>query len=247
MAGEIIYADLRHPGDGFSPAEKRHAPALCPRWHGVVLKVSGLGHLVLLVLVVVLSVQVFQGSLQPVMTSIPWQGSETRGKNHTEQCVISALMQYYCKPRQDSPTACAGCKLCPQDWQLHGDRCYRLSKETGNWNQGKKGCENQGSQLAMLRDKKEEEYIKNITGGRTQPVWIGLLSSHRNWRWVDNTSLNTKMFRTLQEVDEGCGTLKNKMLEVDICDAEHEWLCQKHPFQLSPSTAGGGKKCEASV
>ncbi|XP_010567567.1 PREDICTED: uncharacterized protein LOC104832871 isoform X2 [Haliaeetus leucocephalus] len=104
MAGEIIYADLRHPGDGFSSAEKRHAPALCPRWHGVVLKVSGLGHLVLLVLVVVLSAQVFQGSLQPVTTSIPWQGSETRGKNHTEQCVISALMQYYCKPRQDSPT-----------------------------------------------------------------------------------------------------------------------------------------------
>ncbi|XP_052635207.1 killer cell lectin-like receptor subfamily B member 1B allele C isoform X2 [Harpia harpyja] len=199
MAGEIIYADLRHPGDGFSPAEKRHAPALCPRWHGVVLKVSGLGHLVLLVLVVVLSAQ-----------------------------------------------ACAGCKLCPQDWQLHGDRCYRLSKETGNWNQGKKGCENQGSQLAMLRDKKEEEYIKNITGGRTQPVWIGLLSSHRKWRWVDNTSLNTKMFRTLQDVDEGCGTLKNKVLEVDICDAEHEWVCQKHPFQLSPSTAGGGEKCDAS-
>lgn len=24
MAGEIIYADLRHPGDGFSSAEKRH-------------------------------------------------------------------------------------------------------------------------------------------------------------------------------------------------------------------------------
>lgn len=38
-----------------------------------------------------------------------------------------------------------------------------------------------------------QEYIKNITGGRTQPVWIGLLSSHRKWRWVDNTSLNTKM------------------------------------------------------
>jgi len=33
------------------------APASCPRWHGVFLKVSGLGHLVLLVLVVVLSVQ----------------------------------------------------------------------------------------------------------------------------------------------------------------------------------------------
>ena len=38
-----------------------------------------------------------------------------------------------------------------------------------------------------------QEYVKTITGGGTQPVWIGLVSSHNKWRWVDNTSLNTKM------------------------------------------------------
>ncbi|KAM6188453.1 LOW QUALITY PROTEIN: uncharacterized protein WM294_015470 [Sarcoramphus papa] len=308
MAGEIVYADLRHPGDGFSPAEKRHAPALCPQWHGVLLKVSALGHVILLVLVAVLSVQafqplegtrlphgdatrcithqdaaaegkkegcttsnpalpgfcgfypqtaavshprsflqVFQGSLQPTATSVPWQGSETRGRNHTERCVISSLMRYFCRPRRESPAACAGCKLCPQDWQLHGDSCYRLSKEKGNWYQGKKGCESQESQLVVLRDRKEKEYIKNITGGGTQPVWIGLVSSHNKWRWVDNTSLNTKMFGALQEMDEGCGTLKDEALEDDICDGEHEWVCQKDPFQLSPSMAGDGEKCDASV
>nr|XP_047912207.1 killer cell lectin-like receptor subfamily B member 1B allele B isoform X3 [Anser cygnoides] len=57
MAGEIIYADLRQPGGGSSPAERHHTSAACPRWHGVLLKLSGLGHLVLLVLVAVLSVQ----------------------------------------------------------------------------------------------------------------------------------------------------------------------------------------------
>ncbi|XP_009462441.1 PREDICTED: C-type lectin domain family 2 member B-like [Nipponia nippon] len=199
MADEIVYADLRHPGNGFSPAEKHHGPALCPQWHGVLLKVSVLGHLVLLVVVVVLSVQ-----------------------------------------------ACAGCRLCPQDWQLHGEKCYRLSKEKGNWSQGKKGCENQESQLVVLCDKKEKEYIKNITGGGTQPVWIGL-SFRKKWTWVDNTPLNTKMFDPLQEVAEGCITLKDKVVEVDTCDTEHEWVCQKEPFQLSPSLAGDGEKCDASV
>ncbi|XP_032845741.2 killer cell lectin-like receptor subfamily B member 1B allele C isoform X5 [Tyto alba] len=192
MAGEIVYADLRRPGDGFSPAQKCRAPALCPWWHGVLLKVGGLGHLVLLVLVVVLSVQVFQGSLWRTGTNAPWQdGGETQGRNHTERCVISALMRYFCQPRCKSPAACSGCKLCPQDWRLHGDRCYQLSKEKGNWNQGKKGCKNQGSHLVVLRDKKEKEYIRNVTGGGTQPVWIGLLSSHSKWRWVDNTPFNT--------------------------------------------------------
>ncbi|NXK15104.1 CLC2B protein, partial [Herpetotheres cachinnans] len=133
-----------------------------------------------------------------------------------------------------SSSACAGCKLCPQDWQLHGDRCYQLSKEKGDWTQGKKGCENQESQLVVLRNEKEKEYIKNITGRGTQPVWIGLISSHRTWTWVDHTSFNTEMFGTLQEVEEGCGTLKDEMLEIDTCKGEHEWVCQKDPFQLFP-------------
>ncbi|KFQ58389.1 C-type lectin domain family 2 member B, partial [Pelecanus crispus] len=98
---------------------------------------------------------VFQGSLQPLRTSAPQQGSEIWGRNHTERCLISSLMQYFCEPGQDSPGAFAGCKLCPQDWQLHGERCYWLSKEKGSWNQSKTGCENQKAQLVVLRDSKE--------------------------------------------------------------------------------------------
>ncbi|KAM6038701.1 killer cell lectin-like receptor subfamily B member 1B allele B, partial [Theristicus caerulescens] len=181
-----------------------------------------------------------------------------------------------------SSSAGAGCRLCPQDWQLRGERCYRLSKEQGNWTQGKKDCENQESQLVVLCDQKEKEYIKNITGGGTQPLWIGL-SFQKKWTWVDNTPLNTKThdemvqkkgrrnppaplfckpgricsswaikfllcrFGTLPEVDEGCGTLKDKGLEADNCNGDHEWVCQKEPFQLSPSLAGDGEKYDASV
>ncbi|XP_075382174.1 killer cell lectin-like receptor subfamily B member 1B allele C [Mycteria americana] len=244
MAGEIVYADLRHPGDGFSPAEKRHAPALCPRWHGILLKVNGLGHLVLLVLVVVLSVQVFQGSQQPAPTSAPQQDGEIRGRNRTERCPISSLMRYFCKSLWDTPAASAACKLCPQDWQLHGESCYQLSKEKGSWTQGKKDCENQESQLVVLRDKKEKEYIKNR---QRHTVWIGLISFHKKWRWVDNTSFDTKMFGPLEQVDKGCGTLKDETLEGDVCDGEHKWVCQKDPFQLSPLTAGDGGKRDASI
>ncbi|CAM9107277.1 unnamed protein product [Bubo scandiacus] len=247
MAGEIVYADLRHPGAGFCPDKKRPAPALCPWWHSILLKVSGLGHLVLLVLVVVLSVQVFQGSRQPTATSVPRQNAETPGRNRTERCVVSALRRYFCEPRRESSaggcSACSGCKLCPQEWQLHGDRCYWLSKEKGNWTQGKKGCENQEAQLVVLRNKKEKKSLKIITG--TQTVWVGLLSSPKELRWVDNTSFNAKTWGSLEKTDEGCGTLKEE-LEVDICDDEHKWVCQKDPFQLFPLTADG-EKCDGAV
>ncbi|KFV54920.1 C-type lectin domain family 2 member B, partial [Gavia stellata] len=78
------------------------------------------------------------------------------GRNHTERCLISSLIRYFCELRRDSPAAYAGCKLCPKDWQLHGERCYRLSKEEGNWTQSKKGCENQDAQLVVLQNKKEK-------------------------------------------------------------------------------------------
>ncbi|XP_035748006.1 killer cell lectin-like receptor subfamily B member 1B allele C [Egretta garzetta] len=236
MAGEIVYADLRRPGGGFSPAEKCHAPALCPPWHGVLLKASGLGHLVLLVVVVVLSVQVFQGFLHPAMPSAPHQGSELQGRNHTEQSMISALMQYLCKSQCESPAACPGCELCPQDWQLHGDRCYRLSKEKGNWTQGKKDCKNQEAQLMTFQDTEGKEYIKKNTGGGMERVWIEHTSSEKK-----------QSLHSPGETGEMCWTLKDEALEDETCTGEYNWVCQKTPFKLFLPTAGDGKKCGPSV
>ncbi|XP_051644410.1 CD209 antigen-like protein E isoform X2 [Manacus candei] len=248
MAGEIVYADLRHLGDGSSPAEKRYAPDSCPWWHGLLLKAGGLGQFILLVLVVVLSVQVFQGSPQPVVMRVPQPGEEIQGRNQKEQYMFSSLVRYFCKPQVESPTAYAGCKLCPQDWQLHGEGCYWLSEELGNWTQGTKSCKNQDSQLVVLQEKKEREHIKVITGKSPPPVWIGVRSHQKEWRWVDDTPFNPKMFGTsLEEMGEGCGTLKAKGFEVHRCDAKHKWVCKKKPFQLYPITAGGEEKHNASI
>ncbi|XP_062369754.1 killer cell lectin-like receptor subfamily G member 1 isoform X2 [Cinclus cinclus] len=233
------------------------APAFCPWWHRLLFIARRLGQLILLVLVVVLSVrashpglllQVFQGSPQPVVTSVPQLGSGIQGGNQVEQCMFSSLVRYFCKPQGDSPTAYAGCKLCPRDWQLHGERCYWLSEESGNWTQGMKSCENQDSQLVVLQDKKEKEHIKTVTGKSPLPVWIGLRSHQKVWRWVDNTPFNPKMLGTsLREMDEGCGTLRAKDFKVNKCDAEHKWVCKKKPFLLCSVAAEHGEKSDASI
>ncbi|KAM7024732.1 killer cell lectin-like receptor subfamily B member 1F isoform 2-T3 [Acridotheres tristis] len=242
-------------------AKMMKAPTFCPWWHRLLFIAGGLGQLILLVLVVVLSVRVFQGSPQPVVTSIPQLGSGIQGRNQVEHCMFSSLVRYFCKPRGDSPTgnppshlavrrcsAYAGCKLCPRDWQLHGEKCYWLSEELGNWTQGMKSCENQDSQLVVLKDKKEKEHIKTVTGKSPLPVWIGLRSHQKVWRWVDNTPFNPKMLGTsLQEMDEGCGTLRAKDFKVNECDAEHKWVCKKNPFLLCPVIAERGEKSDASI
>ncbi|KAM6233287.1 killer cell lectin-like receptor subfamily G member 1 [Porphyrio hochstetteri] len=246
MATEIIYADLKHRGDGSSPAQKHQAPAPCPWWHRVLLKAGGLLNLILLVLVVVLSVWVFQGSPQPEATAAPQEDVGTPGRDPREQCVLSSLVGYLCQPQRGPPSApweasdgssssssaWAGCKLCPQDWKLLGERCYWLSKEKGNWEQGKRGCQEQEAQLVVLRDKKEEENIREVAG--PHPLWIGLRASHREWRWVDNTPLDVTMFGAQLEAKDGCGTLRDQGLEADVCDGEHSWVCQRDPLLLPP-------------
>uniref|UniRef100_A0A8C3MRC5 Uncharacterized protein n=1 Tax=Geospiza parvula TaxID=87175 RepID=A0A8C3MRC5_GEOPR len=129
--------------------------------------------------------------------------------------------------------AYAGCKLCPQDWQLHGERCYWLSEELGNWTQGMKSCENQDSQLVVLQDKKEKV-------NREKKIWRVSSSSAIQFLFY-------RLGTSLHEMDEGCGTLRGKDFEVKRCDAEHKWVCKKKPFLLCSVTAEDGEKSDASI
>ncbi|XP_032533040.1 killer cell lectin-like receptor subfamily B member 1F isoform X1 [Chiroxiphia lanceolata] len=212
MAGEMGHANLRHPGNGPSPAEKCPAPDPCPWWHRVLLTAGALGHLVLLVLVVLRNVSVFQGSPGP--ESDP--RVESQARNQTERCIFPSLVRYFCQPQGQSPPAPAGCKLCPQDWQLRGERCYWLSKESGNWTRGRKSCKDQGSELVVLKNETEMENVESVTGRSPWSVWVGLRSRQKEWTWVDDTPYDPHRFGDLPEVDEGCGTLKGKNLEVDL-------------------------------
>lgn len=51
-----------------------------------------------------LLLQVFQGSPQLVVTSIPQLCSGIQGRNQVEQCKFSSMVQYFCRLRGDSPT-----------------------------------------------------------------------------------------------------------------------------------------------
>eukprot|EP00075_Anas_platyrhynchos_P036872 XP_027326125.1 killer cell lectin-like receptor subfamily B member 1B allele B isoform X5 [Anas platyrhynchos] len=237
MAGEIMYADLRQPGGGSSPVERRHTPAVCPRWHGVFLKLSGLGYLVLLVLVAVLSVQVFQKTPTPPNTL--QNKSEARGRNRTEVCMAPSLLRYFC--RWNSSAGHGGCKLCPQSWQLLGDQCYQVSKSIGTWMDGKKDCESRGSHLAVLRNTVDMEHLREIILQDKLTVWIGLKVSNNIWKWVDNSSFDATMFGSLQSVENGCVTFRDKKLEIDGCGSHQEWVCQTEPFHLLSKTAGDGE------
>nr|AFN53609.1 NK2 [Chrysolophus pictus] len=232
MDEETMNTDLRQPTGSLTPAKQQHGPTVCPRWHHIFLKSCMLELLLLLLLVVGLSVWVFQKTTPSPSTA--QHCPETNGTKGVELSGKSSIEQYFCQSTPNSSAAPAACLLCPQFWKLLGDRCYRLSMGKGNWTRAKKECENLQSQLVVLQKKAEKDYLKEIAGVVNHPVWIGLEVSKNQWKWVDNSSFHTAEFGNLSLKENHCGTFKNTEVEEDVCNGEHEWICQKEPLHLHP-------------
>nr|ASY04178.1 B-NK [Gallus gallus] len=227
MDEEITYADLRHPTGSLPPAKRQRVP-----WDFQKACMLGVLLLLLLLLVTGLSMCVFQKTTPP--PSAARHCPETNGRNRTELCKNTSIEQYFCQSKWSSSAAPAACLLCPQFWRLLGDRCYGLSTEKENWTQAKMKCENLQSQLAVLRKKAEKDHLQKMAGEESQPVWIGLEVSTNQWKWVDNSSYNSREFDNLPVMENLCGTFKNTKVEGDVCSGEHQLVCQKEPLRLHP-------------
>ncbi|KAM7145736.1 killer cell lectin-like receptor subfamily B member 1B allele B isoform 1-T1 [Macrochelys suwanniensis] len=245
MAGEIVYADLNLPGARLSPSSKAHRNLLkssqCPRWHRVVLKVGCAGVIVLLVMVAGLSAWVFQGfsnkedegpaSKSDGVTQRPGSGRE---HNASLEDLFSRLKQSLCDPAQISSAGGSGCKLCPRDWVLHGDKCYWLSNKTDTWSKSRDDCSRKGSQLLVLQDREQRNHLPSVLPA-DHGVWIGLTfnSTQRKWTWVDGAPVHEELVPGSSQAPESeCGALKKTTIEFDVCSTELKWLCQKAAFLL---------------
>uniref|UniRef100_A0A8D2L7Q0 C-type lectin domain-containing protein n=1 Tax=Varanus komodoensis TaxID=61221 RepID=A0A8D2L7Q0_VARKO len=58
------------------------------------------------------------------------------------------------------PPQSAHCRLCPQDWFLHGNKCYWVSKGKETWRKSKEDCEGKLSQMLVIQN--QEEVVRNL-------------------------------------------------------------------------------------
>ncbi|XP_065271157.1 killer cell lectin-like receptor subfamily F member 1 [Emys orbicularis] len=142
---------------------------------------------------------------------------------------MSRLKQSLCDPVGNGPAGGTRCKLCPKDWQAHNGKCYWDSKRSQMWNDSQKDCESRNSQMLVIRDQEDMDFINTITDGANH-VWIGLnITSHTgNWTWVDGSPLNQTLFRVSGPVaSNSCGVVKGNRINSETCSAEFKWICQK--------------------
>uniref|UniRef100_A0A8C4VZ65 C-type lectin domain-containing protein n=1 Tax=Gopherus evgoodei TaxID=1825980 RepID=A0A8C4VZ65_9SAUR len=134
----------------------------------------------------------------------------------------------------------SGCKLCPTDWHLRGDKCYWVGRGSKTWSESCADCSARGSQLLVFRDRKELESLQDLTGG-TSHFWVGLSlhSPEKAWTWLNGSRLDQTQFPVSGPAEgNSCGALAGKQLNSDTCSSAFQWICQRDAVPLQTGYGG---------
>ncbi|XP_054832445.1 killer cell lectin-like receptor subfamily F member 1 [Eublepharis macularius] len=160
--------------------------------------------------------------------SISWQPNNGTHNKSSLENFVSHLRKFMCKPRDSKITGNFSCRLCPQNWSLHENKCYWVSKERRTWHKGKEDCTAKLSHMVVIQNQEEVAFIQSITDG-AQLLWIGLEATfpEKKWTWIDGSPLDDKLFQDLGPVETNCcGRLNGDQLISEVCSTIAAWICE---------------------
>nr|XP_023968145.1 killer cell lectin-like receptor subfamily F member 1 [Chrysemys picta bellii] len=146
---------------------------------------------------------------------------------------LERVRSQLCHPAPPGPAGGSGCKLCPTDWQLRGDKCYWVSRARKTWSESRADCSARDSQLLVIQDPEELEFIKDLTK-HSHLFWIGLSvsSSEKAWIWVDGSRLDQTLFQAPGPAENSCGAVWGKWIHSDACSSVLHWICRRDAVPL---------------
>ncbi|XP_012374553.1 CD209 antigen-like protein C [Dasypus novemcinctus] len=124
------------------------------------------------------------------------------------------------------------CRPCPWNWEFFQGSCYFFSWTKGIWKASESACERLGTQLVIINNAEEQEFLKFWTIRRNTRIWIGLSDHHveDSWHWVDNSSVQLSFWMEGEpnnHENEDCVELTNDGWNDNKCTVENFWICEK--------------------
>ncbi|XP_039373074.1 killer cell lectin-like receptor subfamily B member 1 [Mauremys reevesii] len=208
----------------------------CPVWLQVAL---GAGNLILSVLLLAVFVSHLVSEKGQTPAAPGSDGAGSRDPS-TAECSArlerfrSQLSQRLCHPSPPSPAGGSGCKLCPTDWQLRGDKCYWVGRGSKTWSESRTDCSARGSQLLVIRDREELESLQALTRGISL-FWVGLSvpSPEKAWTWLDGSRLDQTQLPVSGPAEGNrCGTVWGNQIHSETCSSAFQWICQRDAVPL---------------
>ncbi|XP_055521571.1 C-type lectin domain family 4 member C-like [Leucoraja erinacea] len=134
-------------------------------------------------------------------------------------------------------------ELCHKSWVPFEGHCYYFSKELLDWDKSRQECIDQGSELLVVRNKKEQKFA-----GSHDPqsvFWIGLreLPHLLSWRWIDGSPLLDDVtfwdkgypdsyFDYEMEDFKFCVGMRNNAWVNMVCAATQRRICKRRTEKL---------------
>ncbi|XP_047597483.1 killer cell lectin-like receptor subfamily F member 2 [Lutra lutra] len=120
--------------------------------------------------------------------------------------------------------------LCPKDWLLNQEKCYRFSISSKTWNESQHDCANLQAHLPVIQTLNELEFIqKTLKPGN--PGWIGLHSKspRKQWMWINkHLFVEQNDFLMIGPTDhESCAVITGKQVYSEDCNSKFNGICQR--------------------
>ncbi|XP_052425488.1 C-type lectin domain family 10 member A-like [Carassius gibelio] len=120
--------------------------------------------------------------------------------------------------------------------KCHQSTLYFFSSETKNWDESRRYCRERGTDLIIINNREEQDFVKNICG--SDHFWIGLtdVEEEGRWKWVDGSNINiTSGFWKSGEHNqpddyqgnEDCANTHSSGCFDTKCDSSLKWICEK--------------------
>nr|XP_033780993.1 killer cell lectin-like receptor subfamily B member 1B allele C [Geotrypetes seraphini] len=232
MAGEVLYADLKLPGSSFSSHPSPHARSqTVPEWYHLAFRISGVLNVILLLAVIILSV-----------FSIMSFSKDACSKKTSDPTSTNCTSEPSINPQWANLSGEGnGTERCPLNWLLHRGKCYYFSKEERNWNRSREDCREKDSDLLVIKDQEERDFIKNRKQNNLHWIGLHILALGSSWTWVDGSSFINGTLFSVSTGKGRCVSVVNDRYDSDSCNNAANWICQKKAGKGGKSLSAEGK------